>query len=239
MVRLHHVTKSFKLDEKDTVVIDRISLEINESEIFGLVGGTGSGKSTILRLMTGFVEPDEGEIFLMGQKLDHESKYHLVKDTSMIFQGFHLLSNLNVIENVLLPGRLRSIKKAHNLTRARELLSFVGLEAFENARIRTLSGGQKQRVAIARSLMTQPRVIFCDEPTSALDEEMRGEILKLLRDINQTFGTTIVLVSHDIAVIKTLCHRVAVIEDGHIHQIFRLQPREMAPVSYEEAFYLD
>src|SRR5699024_7077144 len=114
------------------------------------------------------------------------------KNTSMIFQGFNLLSNLNVIDNVVLPAKLRGKNKIERIRKARELLSFVGLSNFEKSYIKTLSGGQKQRVAIARTLMTNPKIIFCDEPTSALDEKMSYEILKLLKDINEKFKATIV-----------------------------------------------
>lgn len=236
MIILKEVTKKFDINGVDTVIIDRVNLSIREKEIFGLVGGTGSGKSTILRMMTGFIEPDGGVIELMGQRLDHRSRHRLVQDISMIFQGFHLLGNANVLENVVLPTRLRKGDRRQNVQRGRELLSFVGLADHENATIRSLSGGQKQRVAIARALMTRPRIIFCDEPTSALDEQRSYEILKLLKEINETFGTTMVLVSHNISVIKALCHRVAIIEDGDIQDIIALQPGEIRPTTYQEAF---
>jgi D-methionine transport system ATP-binding protein len=157
----------------------------------------------------------------------------------MIFQGFNLLGNLNVIENILLPTRLRKGNQRENIEKARELLSFVGLSDFEEAHIRNLSGGQKQRVAIARTLITNPRIIFCDEPTSALDEKMSYEILRLLKDINEKFETTIVMVSHDIGVIKSVCSRVAVMEDGRISELISLTPKGIAPVSYKEAFLSD
>ena len=239
MIQFRKVSKNYDINGKETVIIDGIDLTIAESEIFGLVGETGSGKSTILRMMTGFIEPDGGEIFLAGRKLDHRSRHQLVRETAMIFQGFNLLGNLNVIDNVLLPTRLRRGDPSDHLARARELLAFVGLADYENAYIRTLSGGQKQRVALARALMTKPRVIFCDEPTSALDEKMSYEVLKLLKEINVRFGTTLVVVSHDIDVIKALCHRVAIIEDGQIAEILHLEPREIKPVSYQEAFRHD
>lgn len=239
MIRFSQVTKKFDINGKDTVIIDGIHLSIKEREIFGLVGETGSGKSTILRMMTGFIEPDEGEIFLMGKKLDHRSRHELVRDTSMIFQGFNLLGNLNVLENVLLPTKLRKGDRAENLAKAKELLAYVGLSDHGNARVRSLSGGQKQRVAIARSLMTSPKVIFCDEPTSALDDKVTFEVLTLLRDINEQFGTTIVVVSHDISVIKALCHRVAIIEGGKIGDVLAIQPGKIQPVSYREAFRHD
>lgn len=239
MIRFENVTKSFFTNGKESRVISNVNLSVYKKEIFGLVGETGSGKSTILRLMNGFIEPDHGYIYLMDKKLDKTTRHELVKDTSMIFQDFNLLGNLNVIENVLLPIKLRRGNKKENLKRARELLSFVGLSDFEKSYIRTLSGGQKQRVAIARTLMTNPKLIFCDEPTSALDEKMSYEILKLLKDINKELHTTIIVVSHDISVIKALCTRVAIIEDGGISDIVSLETKELEPVSYKEALLSD
>ena len=235
MIRFENVTKSFLINGKESAVIEDINLSIYKKEIYGLVGETGSGKSTILRLMNGFIEPDYGDITLMGKKLNKTTRHDLVKDTSMIFQAFNLLGNLNVIDNVLLPTRLRHGNKRDNLKKARELLSFVGLSEFESAYTRNLSGGQKQRVAIARTLITQPKLIFCDEPTSALDEKMSYEILKLLKMINEEFETTIVLVSHDISVIKALCSRVSIIEKGSILDTVSLKTKELLPVSYKEA----
>lgn len=239
MIELKNISKSFDVKGEKSRVIDSINLRVYEEEIFGLVGATGSGKSTILRLMNGFIQPDVGEIHLMGKKLDGKTKYDLVKETSMIFQDFNLLGNLNAIDNVLLPTKLRRGDKGKNRKRARELLDFVGIGDFEEAYIRTLSGGQKQRVAIARTLITNPRIIFCDEPTSALDEKMGYEVLKLLKDINKEFGTTMVLVSHDISVIKAICNRVAIIEKGGIEDIVSLEEKEIVPVSYKEALLSD
>lgn len=239
MMRFENVTKSFFINGKESKVIEDINLSVYKKDIYGLVGETGSGKSTILRLMNGFIEPDCGNIYLMGKKLDRTTKHDLVKDTSMIFQGFNLLGNLNVIENVLLPTKLRKGNKKDNIIKARELLCFVGLSNFEQSYIRNLSGGQKQRVAIARTLMTNPTVIFCDEPTSALDEKMSYEVLKLLKDINEEFETTIVLVSHDISVIKALCNRVSIIENGGILDTISLKTKKLSPVSYKEVLLRD
>lgn len=239
MIRFEKVSKSFIINDEETRVIKSIDLSVGKKEIFGLVGGTGSGKSTILRMMNGFIEPDDGNIYLMGEKLDRTTRHDLVKDTSMIFQGFNLLGNLNVLDNVLLPSKLRKGNKKDNILRAKELLNFVGLSQFEKSYIRTLSGGQKQRVAIARTLMTKPKLILCDEPTSALDEKMSYEILKLLNDINKEFGTTIVLVSHDISVIKALCNHVAILEDGELAEELSLKTRKLKPVSYKEALLSD
>ena len=239
MIRLENITKTFNINNNEIKIVDNISISINEKEIFGLVGETGSGKSTILRIMNGFIEPDNGEVYLMGEKINKKSKYTLVKDTSMIFQDFNLLANLNVIENVLLPANLRKWNKEESIRKARELLYFVGLSQFEKSYIRNLSGGEKQRVAIARTLMTNPRIIFCDEPTSASDEKMSYEILKLLKDINKEFGSTIVVVSHDISVIKALCNRVGIIEEGKIADIISLKTKKLTPMSYKEALIHD
>ena len=239
MIRFKNVTKSFSINNEEYIVIDDIDLSIYKKEIYGLVGETGSGKSTLLRLMNGFIEPDSGEISLMGKKLDAKTKHDLVKDTSMIFQDFNLLGNLNVIDNVLLPTKLRRGNKKDNIKRARELLDFVGISNFEQSYTRNLSGGQKQRVAIARTLMTNPKLILCDEPTSALDEKMSYEVLKLLKDINEEFEATIVVVSHDISVIKAVCNRVAIIENGGIADIVSLKTKKIVPVSYKEALLRD
>jgi len=239
MIRFENVSKIFNINGKESSVIHDISLNIKKKEIFGLVGETGSGKSTILRLMNGFIEPEKGEIFLMDKKLNKNTRHELVKDTSMIFQDFNLLGNLNVMDNVLLPTKLRNGNKKENNQKAKELLNFVGLADFQQSYIRTLSGGQKQRVAIARTLMTSPKIILCDEPTSALDDKMSYEVLKLLKDINDKFETTIVIVSHDISVIKTLCSRVAVIEEGRLLEVFSLKPKKIKPISYKEALISD
>lgn len=239
MIRFKNVTKIFNINTRASRVIDKIDLSVGRKDIYGLVGQTGSGKSTILRLMNGFLQPDGGTIHLMGKELNRETRNHLVKDTSMIFQGFNLLNNLNVIDNVALPAKLRGEKSQDRLERAREILYFVGLSNFEKSYIRTLSGGQKQRVAIARTLMTKPRLILCDEPTSALDDKVGYEILRLLKEINEKFGTTIVLVSHDISVIKSLCNRVAIIDNGKIVDEIALKTRQLRPISYREALLGD
>ncbi len=239
MIRFENVTKKFLINGEETRIINGISLSIYKKEIYGLVGETGSGKSTILRLMNGFIEPDHGDIYLMGRKMDNISRHNLVKDTSMLFQGFNLLGNLNVIENVLLPTKLRKGNKKDNIKRAKELLDFVDISNFEQSYIKNLSGGQKQRVAIARTLMTNPKLVFCDEPTSALDEKMSYEVLKLLKQINEEFDTTIVLVSHNISVIKAICNRVAIIEDGKVSDVLTLKTKKIAPLSYKEALLSD
>lgn len=231
MIRLEGISHDFKPRR----ILSDINIDIKPREVYGLVGNTGSGKSTLLRIMNGFIEATKGQVYLMGEKLTKESRGKLVKRTSMIFQHFNLLSNLNVLENVLLPNKLRKMDKEKSVDKARHFLKFVGLQDYENAYIKTLSGGQKQRVAIARTLMSEPEIIFCDEPTSALDGEMRQEVLKLLRDINEQMGTTIVIVSHDISVIQAMCHRAAILEDGQIRDVVTLERQPIKTLSYQEA----
>src|SRR5690554_1504260 len=231
MIRLEGISHDFKPRR----ILSDINIDIKPREVYGLVGNTGSGKSTLLRIMNGFIEATTGQVYLMGEKLTKESRGKLVKRTSMIFQHFNLLSNLNVLENVLLPNKLRKMDKEKSIEKARRFLKFVGLQDYENAYIKTLSGGQKQRVAIARTLMSEPEIIFCDEPTSALDGEMRQEVLKLLRDINEQMGTTIVIVSHDISVIQAMCHRAAILEDGQIRDVVTLERQPIKTLSYQEA----
>lgn len=231
MIRLEGISHDFKPRR----ILSDINIDIKPREVYGLVGNTGSGKSTLLRIMNGFIEATKGQVYLMGEKMTKENRGKLVKRTSMIFQHFNLLSNLNVLENVLLPNKLRKMDKEKSVDKARHFLKFVGLQDYENAYIKTLSGGQKQRVAIARTLMSEPEIIFCDEPTSALDGEMRQEVLKLLRDINEQMGTTIVIVSHDISVIQAMCHRAAILEDGQIHDVVTLERQPLKSLSYQEA----
>lgn len=231
MIRLEGISHDFKPRR----ILNDINIDIKPREVYGLVGNTGSGKSTLLRIMNGFIEPTMGKVYLMGEALTKENRGKLVKQTSMIFQHFNLLSNLNVLENVLLPNKLRKMDKEKSIEKARRFLKFVGLQDYENAYIKTLSGGQKQRVAIARTLMSEPEIIFCDEPTSALDGKMRQEVLKLLRDINEQMGTTIVIVSHDISVIQAMCHRAAILEDGQIRDVVTLERQPLKSLSYQEA----
>ena len=239
MIKIENVSKNFLINGKEERVIIDFNININKKEIFGLVGETGSGKSTLLRMLNGFIEPDGGKIYLMDRELNKESKHELVRDTSMIFQDFNLLGNLNVLDNILLPTKFRKVNKKDHIRRAREILEFVGLSDFEQSYTKTLSGGQKQRVAIARTLMTSPKIILCDEPTSALDDKMSYEVLKLVKEINEKFETTIVIVSHDISVIKALCSRVAIIEGGKVVEVLSLNPKEIHPISYKEALTSD
>lgn len=237
MIKFENVYKSYNHQNKDEVILENINLHIKEKEIFGLVGDTGSGKSTMLRIMNGYIEASSGSVFLFNERLTKKNRSKLVKQTSMIFQNFNLLSNLNVIDNVLLPNKIRKIDKDISYNKAIELLDFVGLKDYINAYPKTLSGGQKQRVAIARVLMSDPKVIFCDEPTSALDSNMSSEILMLLKSINEKYGTTIVIISHDISVIKAICDKAAILKDKNIVDVVKVKKELIKNLSYSEALY--
>ncbi|MBE5846089.1 MAG: methionine ABC transporter ATP-binding protein [Lachnospiraceae bacterium] len=215
MIRIHNVRKSFQ----DLDVLKGISFAIEDSEIFGIIGQSGAGKSTLLRCINGLEAYDSGEIEVDGTVVSVKDKSklkYLQKQMGMIFQGFNLLERLDVYDNVALPLKFWGIspKTPENRKKIQELLGLVGLEDKVHAKPRELSGGQKQRVAIARALVLDPRFLLCDEATSALDPEITKEILGLLQKINRELGITIVIVTHQMEVVKQVCDRVAFLSDG-------------------------
>ncbi|MGG0643782.1 ATP-binding cassette domain-containing protein [Sporosarcina gallistercoris] len=224
MISLHNVSKSFT----DVPVIDSISLSIARGDIHGVIGASGAGKSTLLRLMNLLETPDAGAVEVNGQKLTALNTKQLRqarKSIGMIFQHFNLVANRTVYENVVVALELAKYPKTELRKRVMECLQFVGLESFHAKYPAQLSGGQKQRVAIARALANHPHVLLCDEPTSSLDPHTTAEILAVLADINQRLGVTIVLVSHEMDVIKSICNRVTVLTDGTIHDTVAITPR--------------
>lgn len=239
MIKFNNVNKVYELNGNDTHILKDINFKVNNGDIFGIIGKTGSGKSTLIKLMNGFIEPDSGEILIDGEKLTKKTRSAIIKETSMIFQNYNLLNNLNVLNNILLPLKLRKNNLKVHLERANELLEFVGLESFKNANVNTLSGGEKQRVAIARALITKPKVIFCDEPTSALDDITSFEVLNLLKNINKKYNTTIIIVSHNIETIKMMCNKVVIIEDGMVNEVLKRNPSELSYKTYKEALLND
>lgn len=239
MIKFNNVNKVYELNGNDTHILKDINFRVNNGDIFGIIGKTGSGKSTLIKLMNGFIEPDSGEILIDGERLTKKTRSTIIKETSMIFQNYNLLNNLNVLNNILLPLKLRKNNLKVHLERANELLEFVGLTNFKNANINTLSGGEKQRVAIARALITKPKVIFCDEPTSALDDITSFEVLNLLKNINKKYNTTIIIVSHNIETIKMMCNKVVIIEDGMVNEVLKRNPSELTFKTYKEALLND
>jgi D-methionine transport system ATP-binding protein len=202
--------------------LQRIDLDIREGEVFGIIGRSGAGKSTLLRTLNQLERPSEGDIRFDGKnllELDAAALRQVRRRIGMIFQHFNLLSSRTVAENIALPLELASIPKAQIEKRVDELLDLVGLKDQRDRYPNQISGGQKQRVGIARALATEPRVLLCDEATSALDPETTQSILGLLADINRRLGLTIVLITHQMQVIKAVAHRVAVLDNGHLAEL--------------------
>ncbi len=203
----------------DYEVLKDISMEIKEGEIFGIIGRSGAGKSTLLRCINGLEPYDKGSVKVMGKEISTQKNMELRalrKDLGMIFQSFNLLERKSVYDNVALPMEIWGEGKSKIDARVKELLKLVGLEDKAEVKPKSLSGGQKQRVAIARALSLNPKVLLCDEATSALDPSITKGILNLLQDINKKLGITIIVVTHQMEVVKEICERVALLEDGRL-----------------------
>ncbi|GAA3385107.1 MULTISPECIES: methionine ABC transporter ATP-binding protein [Streptomyces] len=201
------------------VAVDDVSLTVGAGTVFGVVGHSGAGKSTLLRLVNGLEEPTSGSVLVDGQDLAALGERGLRpvrREIGMIFQQFNLFRSRTVLGNVLYPLRLAGLDRAAARARAEETLEFVGLSGHGKRYPEQLSGGQRQRVGIARALATRPKVLLCDEATSALDPQTTGEVLALLRRVNRELGVTVVLITHEMDVVRGLCDRVAVMEDGRV-----------------------
>jgi ABC-type metal ion transport system, ATPase component len=215
-IQLRGITKTYTNGVK---ALRDIHLDIQSGEIFGIIGRSGAGKSTLLRLFNRLEQADSGEITIYGTSINaggHSQLRDLRRRVAMIFQHFNLMSTKTVAENVELPLRMAGVPAAERRQRVDDILRLVGLEALRDSWPSRLSGGQKQRAGIARALVTQPEILLCDEATSALDPENTLAVLTLLKEINQRLGLTIVLITHEMDVIRTLCDRVAVLENGEI-----------------------
>ncbi|MEZ2131589.1 MULTISPECIES: methionine ABC transporter ATP-binding protein [unclassified Sinorhizobium] len=215
VVRLIDVRRRFGT----TPALDGISLTVHKGEILGIIGRSGAGKSTLIRCLNGLERADSGEIYIEGRNiagLEEKELQPLRRRIGMIFQHFNLLSAKTVEENIALPLKIEGVAKAERLQRARELLDLVGLADKAKAYPSALSGGQKQRVGIARALAARPALLLSDEATSALDPETTRSILSLLKDINRKLGLTILLITHEMEVVRTVADRVAVIDAGRI-----------------------
>lgn len=218
-VELHNVSKSYYKNGREIPAIQDIQLQIEEGSICGIIGYSGAGKSTLIRLLNLLEKPTTGDVIVNGQNLTELNEYDLRmarRNISMIFQHFNLLWSRTVIDNIALPLELEGKSKKEARQKAQELIELVGLEGRELQYPSELSGGQKQRVGIARALSTNPKVILADEATSALDPATTDQILELLKKINREFGITIVLITHEMHVVKQICHQVAVLDKGTI-----------------------
>ena len=222
IIQIKNLGKEFKTANGPVRALNDINLDINQGEIFGIIGLSGAGKSTLVRCINYLEVPTEGEVLFEGESLSKMSGAELRKarrSMGMIFQQFNLLAQRNVIGNVCFPMELAGVPKKEARERALELLKTVGLEERAKAYPAQLSGGQKQRVAIARALATNPKVILCDEATSALDPNTTKSILALLKEINKNLGVTVIVITHEMAVIEAICDRVAIIDQSHIAEV--------------------
>lgn len=221
MVTLQNVSKTFQTGYGEVKAVRDINLEIAKGEIFGVIGHSGAGKSTLIRCINLLEEPTSGSVIVDSidlTKLSKKERSERRKKIGMIFQHFHLMPSRTVLQNVLFPLKGSGISKEEKHRKAVELLELVGLSHRIEAYPSALSGGEKQRVAIARALANDPSVLLCDEATSALDPQTTKSILSLLKEVNKQRGITIVLITHEMAVIKEICDQVAVMEGGEIKE---------------------
>ena len=228
-ILIQNVSKTYSTKDGNVQALKNVNLSIEQGDIYGIIGMSGAGKSTLVRCINYLEEPTEGKIFIKGKELGSFSKKELRKqreDIGMIFQHFNLLMQKSVLENICFPLYIHGKKKTEARKRAKELLEIVGLSDKAKAYPAQLSGGQKQRVAIARALASNPKILICDEATSALDPQTTASILDLLKEINQKFGITIVIITHQMSVVREICSHVAimksgeVVEDGKVSEIF-------------------
>lgn len=219
MIEISHVNKVFYQGTKEINALKDINLNIQQGTIFGVIGSSGAGKSTLIRCVNMLERPTNGSVIVDGVDLTKLSSKQLSearRNIGMIFQHFNLLSSRTVFENVALPLELAGKSVSHIEKKVSELLQLVGLSDKRDTYPSNLSGGQKQRVAIARALASDPKVLLCDEATSALDPATTQSILELLKEINRKLNITILLITHEMDVVKSICHEVAIIGDGEL-----------------------
>lgn len=234
ILSLNEVSKSFKLRDGLYKAVDRVSLEVKQGAIHGIIGASGAGKSTLLRMMNVLERPDQGTVTTDGIELTGLPEKQLRKQRQkigMIFQQFNLVSNATVSRNVSMPLELAGLPKNEQIKRMKECLNFVGLEDKAEQYPAQLSGGERQRVAIARALANSPKLLLCDEPTSSLDPVTTLEILNVLKHVNSSLGVTIVLVTHELDVVKTICSHVSVMESGRIIDSFSREDGRFNPAA--------
>ena len=236
MIEIKNLSKTFALADGSVEALKDVSLTIPDGDIYGIIGMSGAGKSTLVRCINLLERPTSGIVVIDEQNLLTLSEKELRKvrqSVTMIFQSFNLLMQQTCLKNVCFPLELAGVKQAEARKRAMDLLGIVGLESKALAYPAQLSGGQQQRVAIARALATNPKVLLCDEATSALDPSTTHSILELIRDINQKLGITVVIITHQMSVVESICRHVAILEDGvvaeegEVGEVFS-RPRSMA-----------
>lgn len=219
MITLNNVSVTFAGKETTVRAVENVQLTVEKGDVFGIVGYSGAGKSTLVRTINLLQRPSEGSVIVSGQDLLSLKPKQLRvarKKIGMIFQHFNLMGSRTIAENVAYPLRKSGLSKTEIKTKVADLLTLVGLTDKSSAYPSQLSGGQKQRVAIARSLANDPEVLLCDEATSALDPKTTLSILELLKELNQKLALTIVIITHEMQVVKEICNKVAVMENGHV-----------------------
>ena len=222
MIEFKNVSVNFKLDKKTFDAVNNVSFRINKGEIFGIAGSSGAGKSTLLRTVNLLQQITKGNVFVDGDNitcLKGNQLRILRRNIGMIFQHFNLAGNLTVYQNIAFVLKAAGKTKKETDSRVKELLDLVNLTEKINVYPAKLSGGEKQRVAIARALANDAKILLCDEPTSALDVETTSSILKLLKKLNKKFGITIIIITHELDVIKSVCSRCAIMNKGDVVEI--------------------
>lgn len=222
LIELENIRVNFKQKDKLIKAVDGVNLKIEDEDIFGIVGFSGAGKSTLVRCINLLQRPNEGRVLVNGKDLlsmstkDLRSKRRKI---GMIFQHFNLMKSRTILDNVIYPLKHSKLSKKEKIEKAKKLLSLVGIVDKQGAYPGELSGGQKQRVAIARALANDPDILLCDEATSALDPQTTLQILNLLKDLNKKLGITIVIITHEMQVVKEICNKLAVMENGKVIEV--------------------
>ncbi len=234
-IDLNNLFKTYtSQDGKQVTAVNGVSLSIPSNQIFGIIGKSGAGKSSLVRLISMMERPDEGEVLYDGQRVDNLDEKELVmrrRRIGMIFQNFNLFSSRSAGENIAYPMEICGVPREEIVKRVDELLEIVELSDRKDARISTLSGGQKQRIAIARALANKPDILFCDEATSALDPQTTKSILNLIRKIQSQMNLTVVMITHQMEVVRDACSQVAVVNDGKIVEIGNVKDIFLNPKS--------
>ncbi|MDO4506757.1 MAG: ATP-binding cassette domain-containing protein [Spirochaetales bacterium] len=218
-IKLENLKKTYAGAGGSVTAVNDISLDIPENQIFGIIGKSGAGKSSLVRLISLLETPDEGAVYYNEDRVDNLSKKELImrrRRIGMIFQNFNLFTSRTAARNIAYPMEICGFSKEEINSRVQEMLALVGLEDRGDAPVSTLSGGQKQRIAIARALSTSPDILFCDEATSALDPQTTRSILNLIREIQKKMNLTVVMITHQMEVVRDACDQVAVVESGKI-----------------------
>lgn len=222
MIEIKNLSKTFETKDGTVEALKDVNIDVQDGDIFGIIGMSGAGKSTLVRCINVLERPTSGSVIIDGEdvsKLSEKELRAVRRKVTMIFQGFNLLMQRTCLKNICFPLELAGVKKAEAETRAKELLEIVGLPDKANAYPSQLSGGQQQRIAIARALATDPKVLLCDEATSALDPKTTQSILALIKEINEKTGITVVVITHQMSVVEQICNRVAILDGGKVAEI--------------------